>query len=123
MLPVGARTRHVAAMIAELLLGGELLLAAIAVNRHVVVGGWGKRRCQARRRWLGRCVTALYLMELEGVRIVEIPAAGGAHQLRSAGVVVVGSVVVELSFAGEGLLTYRTVIGGGLSAPSARHHW
>lgn len=109
-------------MITELLLSGELLLATIAVNRHFV-DRWGKRRCQARRRWLERCVTALYLMELEGVRIVEIPAAGGAHQLRSAGIVVIGSVVVELNFAGEGLLTYRTVIGGGLSASSARHHW
>jgi len=109
-------------MITELLLSDELLLATIAVNRHFV-DRWGKRRCQVRRCWLGRYVTALYLMELEGVRIVEIPAAGGAHQLRSAGVVVVGSVVVELSFAGEGLLTYRTVIGSDLSASSARHHW
>jgi hypothetical protein len=61
-------------------------------------------------------------MELQSVRVTKIPPAGGANQLGSTAVVVVGSVVVEVSFAGEGVITYGTVIGGGLSASSARHH-
>jgi hypothetical protein len=58
-------------------------------------------------------MVALNLMELQSVRVIKIPPTA---------VVVVGSVVVEVSFAGEGLITYGAVIGGGLSASSARHH-
>jgi hypothetical protein len=36
MLPVGAITRHVAAVVTELFLGDEGLFASIAMNRHLV---------------------------------------------------------------------------------------
>jgi hypothetical protein len=49
-------------------------------------------------------------MQLEGVRVVKVPLAGDTNKLVAADVVVVGSVVVEISFVGEGLLADRAVI-------------
>jgi hypothetical protein len=45
VLPVGAITRHVAAVVAELFLGDEGLLASIAMDRHLV--GWFRKSLYA----------------------------------------------------------------------------
>jgi len=56
------------------------------------------------------------------VGVIEIPPTSGANELLIACVAVIGSVLAEISFDGEGLLADRAVIWW-LAASPACHRW